>query len=198
MILGEHVKTAVVFLADGFEEVEALSPVDYLRRAGVEVTTLATGKDGLELTGARGIPVRADMKLTDYLAKNISPDLVVVPGGMPGAVNVASCKEANELIKRQLSEKKLIAAICASPAVVLAPTGALEGHKWTCYPGMVDYSPVSASFAEKHVDGVPFVSDGNLVTACGAGAAEEFSMELVRLLCGEEVMTKVKKSTCQR
>ena len=114
MILGEHVKTAVVFLADGFEEVEALSPVDYLRRAGVEVTTLATGKDGLELTGARGIPVRADMKLTDYLAKNISPDLVVVPGGMPGAVNVASCKEANELIKKNPEKRKAIEKLIPS------------------------------------------------------------------------------------
>lgn len=188
-------KQIVVFLADGFEEIEALSPVDYLRRAGAEVITAATGKTGVEVNGAHGIKVIADTTLDEYLNGMKSlPDAVVCPGGMPGAANIAACSKAVELIRRMNESAHLVAAICASPAIVLPVTGALEGKEWTCYPGMQSNA---AEFVSSYRDEV-FVTDGNLVTSRGPGAAEQFAMELVRILCGEDSALKVKTGSCQR
>ncbi len=188
-------KQIVVFLADGFEEIEALSPVDYLRRAGAEVITAATGKTTREVNGAHGITVLADTTLDEYLSGMESlPDAVVCPGGMPGAANIASCGKAIELIRSMNENGRLVAAICASPAIVLPATGSLEGKKWTCYPGM---QANAAEFVSSYSDEV-FVTDGNLVTSRGPGAAEQFAMELVRILCGQETAIKVKTGSCQR
>ena len=190
-------KKVVVFLADGFEEIEALTPVDYLRRAGAEVVLVATGNSSRMVTGAHKIVVSADMTLDSYIAsdKGPLPDAVVVPGGMPGASNIASCRTAVQLISEMNEQKRLVAAICAAPAVVLPATGALKGRKWTCYPGM---SSQAGAFESTHKDGVPFITDGNLVTGRGPGAAEQFAMEIVRLLYGVEVAAKLKTTSCQR
>src|SRR5574344_654511 len=104
-------KTVVVFLADGFEEIEAVTVIDYLRRAGVEVTTLAIGKNNCLINGAHKVTIQADETLSNYISTSNwnLPDAVVLPGGMPGASNIAECKEAVELIKKMNEENKLVA-----------------------------------------------------------------------------------------
>ncbi len=189
-------KTVVVLLADGFEEIEALTPVDYLRRAGCFVVIAAVKDDEL-VEGVHGIKVVADIKLADFV-KNESYkdfDCIVIPGGMPGASNIAQSEQAVNLIKAFVEKGKLIGCICASPAVVLPKTGALEGHKWTCYPSMEEST---GPYKANHIKDQPFVHDGNLVTGRGPGAAEEFSMELVKTLTGQESYVKVKTASLQR
>ncbi len=188
-------KNVLVLLADGFEEIEALTPVDYLRRAGAEVTVAATGKTLRTVDGAHGITVTADITLDSWLDQCSSlPDAVVVPGGMPGASNIAAAKKALELIDAMVSENRLVCAICASPAVVLSKTKALKGKKWTCYPGMQEQA---GEYVNMHTDEA-FVKDGTLITGRGPGAAEQFSMEIVRTMFGEEVFAKIKKASVQR
>ena len=121
-------KKCVVMLADGFEEIEALAPVDLLRRAGVEVITV-----GNELVkGSRGISVASDMSVKDFM-QNLTdenlPDAIVVPGGLNGTKNLASCKTAQELITKMWNNKKLVCAICAAPVIVLSPFGNFEKQK---------------------------------------------------------------------
>ena len=191
----------LVLLADGFEEVEALTPVDYLRRAGVEVTTVSipspTTKDELIVTSSHKIQVIADTTLKAYLSKygeNV-PDLVFCPGGSVGAENLSNCKELLAHLEKCFDNGKFVSAICASPAVVLGKTKIPEGKKWTCYPGM--HKESKENYQNGYEDKV-FVTDGNLITARGAGAAEEFSIELIRLLCGAEAAKKVHDGTIQR
>lgn len=191
-----EMKKAVVFLANGFEEVEALTPVDYLRRSGVEVITVATGTSSRTVEGARKIPVIADMTLETYVSSTAElPDAVIVPGGMPGTVNVSNCSQALMLIDRMLEENRLVCAICAAPALVLSKTKALEGRKWTCYPDMEGEAGVHAA---NHVKDVPFVHSDNVITSRGAGTAEEFAMEIIRELCGEEKKDEIRRGTVQR
>ena len=142
-------KRAIVLLADGFEEVEAITPIDYLRRAGVEVTTVSIG-GSRAVTGSHGIPVTADAVLADIAPEAAAsqsgsapspdasrlPDALLLPGGGVGADNLAASAAAGALITAQLDSGKIVAAICASPAVVLAPLGILKGRRFTCYPGL--------------------------------------------------------------
>ena len=168
-------KTACVLLADGFEEVEAVTPIDYLRRAGVEVRVL--GVTGRSVSGSHGIKIEADLGIEGF---NRDYDCVVVPGGRRGVDNIAASPAAVFLIKRHFSAGRLIAAICAAPAVVLhGACGVLEGRRFTCTPGME--SMVSgAEFVEGRV-----VVDGNLITSRAAGTAGEFSRAIVEALCDE-------------
>lgn len=172
-------KRVVVFLADGFEEVEAVTPIDYLRRAGLEVCTAAVGKSRL-VTGAHGIPVTADAALGELAEKGAGFwDAVLVPGGMPGASNIAASKEAGALLKEMAAAGKWVNAICASPAVVLAPLGLLAGRRFTCYPGME--KQVTDAGARWSADRV--VVDGNIITSRGAGTAAYWAVEIIgRLL----------------
>lgn len=190
-------KKVLVFLAEGFEEIEAVTSIDYLRRAGAEVTVAATGTTNKTVMGAHKVAFVADTTLDSYLAEvgQTLPDAVVVPGGMPGASNIAACTEAIDLITRMNKADKLIAAICAAPAVVLPETGALVGHLWTCYPGMKDRAGILGSMAKEDV---AFITDRNLITGRGPGAAEEFAMEIVRVLFGRDVYLKVRNGACQR
>lgn len=209
-------KQAVVFLADGFEEIEALSPVDYLRRSHqVEVTTVAvpspTMNDPYIVMGSHSIPVIADMNFEEFKA-NFSddsdlPDLIFCPGGMTGSENLAANEEITAYIKKCAAAGKFVSAICAAPAVVLAKTGVLKGKKWTCYPDMEknveQYCGKAASVADVleesvHCSDNPFETDGNVITSRGAGTAEQFAMELVRLLAGCETAEKIRKGTVQR
>ncbi|MCR5252729.1 MAG: DJ-1/PfpI family protein [Treponema sp.] len=194
-------KKAAVFLADGFEEVEALTPVDYLRRAGVEVITVAipspTTKKETIVTGSHKIPVIADTTLKEYLSKygEAVPEMVFCPGGGRGAENLSNCTELLEHLEKCAEKGRYISAICASPAVVLGKTKIPDGKNWTCYPGMqTESNPAYQPNYENKV----FVTDGNLITARGAGAAEEFAMELIRLLCGADVAKKIHDGTVQR
>lgn len=170
-----------VFLADGFEEIEALAPVDLLRRAGVNVETVSIVENRRAVTGARQIPVMSDITLdeVDY----DKADLIVLPGGMPGTTNLASCEKlmakVDEFAKSGDISKR-VAAICAAPARILGQRGLLEGKNATCYPGM-EGEMVGANFIKEKV-----VTDGNITTSRGMGTAVDFGLELVSLLCGED------------
>ena len=199
-------KNVAVFLADGFEEVEAFTPIDYLRRAKANVITV--GVKGMNeyigekktvfiVTSSHGIPVIADISLSEFLKKynEDSIDMLFCPGGGKGAENLANCVELLEFIEKMHKKGKFVSAICASPAVVLGKTSAPKGSKWTCYPNMQNES--DTSFIPNYVD-KPFVTDGNLITGRAAGSSEQFAMELIRLLFGENSAEQIKKATCQR
>lgn len=204
-------KHVAVFLAEGFEEIEALTVVDYLRRAGVHVTTVAVPTQEKQtaavVVGSHAIPITADALLEDYVRSGALPDSVYVPGGMPGAANIGACESALSLIKHCAAAGKLVAAICAAPVVVLAKTRLLSGRRYTCYPGMesqlAQYCGGSAAACEATagstlVSTEPFVLDGNVLTGRGPGAAEQFAMELVRLLTDEATRDTVAHNACQR
>ena len=181
-------KRVIVLLAEGFEEVEAITPIDYLRRAGIEVTTAAVGAK-MTVTGAHRIPVTADTSL-DSLVKEgklaaFEWDGVVVPGGLPGAENLAASKETGAFLREMAGAGKLVAAICASPAMVLFPLGLLEGKKFTCSPGR----EVNVTEAEWKQDRV--VVDGNIITSRGAGTAGDFACAVISKLAGEGEAKKV-------
>ncbi|MCR5724252.1 MAG: DJ-1/PfpI family protein [Treponema sp.] len=207
-------KKVAVLLARGFEEIEALTVVDYLRRAEVDVTMVAIPDRGSVessalVVGSHAIPVVADIQLNAYLysLKNNLPDAVYIPGGMPGAANIAFCESAVNFITDCAVADKLVAAICAAPVVVLAKTGLLAGRKYTCYPGMEEGLPQYCGDDNKMkicmkdstlIRNVPWVYDDSVLTGRGPGAAEEFAMEFVRLLVGEAIADRVKLTSCQR
>ena len=190
-----------VFLANGFEEVEALTPVDYLRRAGAEVFTVAVNdnnsQDNLIIKGSHNIIVVSDITLKDFLNKFSSdlPDCLFCPGGLKGSKNLSETEELLAFLEKANKEGKIISAICAAPALVLGKTSIPSGKKWTCYPGMAEEG--NPDYLNNYTDKV-FVTDGNLVTSRGAGAAEEFAVELIKLLEGNEKAKKVHDSTLQR
>ncbi len=189
-------KSAVVFIADGSEEIEALSPVDYLRRAGVEVCVVAVGTASRTVMMSHNISVNADYTLDSYLSASFPlPDAVVIPGGLPGSVNIAQSDSVISFIDAANDAGKLICSICAAPARVLPRTRVLNGKKWTCYPGEQTNASV---YESKYIEGKAFVHDGNLITGRGPGAAEEFSMEIVKTLCGEDIYSKIKSGSMQR
>ena len=163
---------AVVVLAEGFEEIEAVTPVDVLRRAGVDVVVAGLGRK--KVTGSHGITLTADIRV-----KEIPDDIdaLILPGGLPGAENLAACDALTTLIQTMNANGKIVAAICASPAYVLAPAGVLDGRKATCYPGCEDRFPETTSHFEDNV-----VRDGNIITSRGPGTALEFSLKLVQAL----------------
>ena len=200
----------VVLLAKGFEEIEAITPIDYLRRAGVQVEIAAIPVDGnadLLVQGAHEISVKADLTFDELAMRNDDlPDGVFVPGGMPGAANVGACELAVDFIKKMFEQKKLVSAICAAPVVVLAKTGVLAGRKYTCYPGKKKFEDYCGGKEKADqltagavlVPDQPFVVDQNLITGRGPGAAEQFAMALVEYICGAETAAKVKAASVQR
>lgn len=180
-------KKVLVVLADGFEEIEALTPIDVLRRAKAEVTVAGVGSS--VILGAHGVSVACDC-LVDRCRGPF--DCVVCPGGMPGASNLASCWEVNEHLIRTAASGGLVAAICAAPAVVLGPAGLLEGHEAVCYPGM------EIAFPEfKFGDGRVCVS-GNLITSRGPGCAMEFALAIAEYLFGKEIRERLSESLLVR
>jgi 4-methyl-5(b-hydroxyethyl)-thiazole monophosphate biosynthesis len=188
-------KKAAVLLAAGFEEVEAVTPVDYLRRAGIGVVTAAVGERA-EVAGSHGVPVRADATLEELVKQAgglaglcESLDAVIIPGGMPGASNLAASPGVSALIRAMARDGKLVAAICASPALVLAPLGLLEGRRFTCYPGMEQGLEGAGPWSEGRV-----VTDGNFITSRGAGTAAAFAIAIIGRLAGEAAGTQVARS----
>ena len=182
-------KKAILLLAAGFEEVEAVTPIDYLRRAGIEVTVAAIGGN-LSVKGARGITVNADTALHDL---GQSPqaglyDAVIIPGGMPGAANIAASPEARSLITTMAAGGKLICAICAAPALVLAPLVLLSGRKFTCYPGMEEKAQ-DGNWTDTRV-----AIDGSIITSRGAGTAGEFAIAIIRQLLTEAEGDKIART----
>lgn len=173
----------VVFLAEGFEEVEAVTPIDYLRRSGVEV--LVAGIGSLSPVGARGICIQADVQ-----ADNLSGEFdgVVLPGGMPGSENLAASVDVARITKRIMLNGGMVAAICAAPAVVLGGFGLLSGRNFTCYPGF-ERKVREGNFLAERV-----VVDGNLITSRGAGTAGDFSIALIRHLVGDAEADEIAKA----
>jgi protein deglycase len=182
-------KKVLVLLAEGFEEVEAVTPIDYLRRCGIEVTAAALGKSQA-VKGSHGVQITADALLESLSAgEKLSPsawDGVVVPGGLPGADNLAASKETGVFIKEMAAAGKLICAICAAPARVLSPLGLLKGRDFTCYPGEEEkvISQSSASYGARWKED-RVVIDGSFITSRGAGTAGEFACAVAEKLTGE-------------
>lgn len=177
-------KKILVPLAEGFEMVEALSIVDVFRRAGAVVDVAAVGET-LQVTSSHQVPVIADKYIAD--CKDVEYDLIVLPGGIPGADNLKKSEQLAQMLKKQNEEEKLYGAICASPAVVLENQGLLEGKQATCHPLFVEKLP-----ADKHVD-KNVVFDKNCVTSRGAGTSIEFGLELVGIVMGAEKRQEVSK-----
>lgn len=163
-----------VYLADGFEEVEALTVVDLLRRAGID-TDMVSVMDTKEVTGARKIPVLADC----LFEQQETPDVIVLPGGMPGTLNLKAHAGLRAQIEAHHAAGGLLAAICAAPTIY-GEMGLLKGKKATCYPGMED-GLVDAVWEEKKV-----AVDGKFVTSRGVGTALDFALTLVSILKDEE------------
>jgi 4-methyl-5(b-hydroxyethyl)-thiazole monophosphate biosynthesis len=182
-------KKALVFLAEGFEEVEAVTPIDYLRRAGVEVVVVSIGQ-AAQVQGSHGIRINADSVLAAW-ERSLDPadwDAVVLPGGGKGAENLAASAAVGGFVTAMAKAGKLVCAICASPAVVLAPLGLLKSRVFTCFPGMEER--VSGAFWKE--DRV--VSDGSLITSRGAGTAGEFAAAIAGKLLGEAEAGKLARS----
>jgi 4-methyl-5(b-hydroxyethyl)-thiazole monophosphate biosynthesis len=181
-------KKALVVLADGFEEIEAVTVIDVLRRAGVHVT--AAGLDQARVKGSRGVIVEADLTL-DAIAGDF--DALVLPGGGTGASNLAASKKVNDIIREFDRSKKLVAAICAAPSVVLGPSGILKGKNVTGYPGMLDGFDKDTKYREDDV-----VCDGNIITSRGPATALLFALAIAEKLVGKDIADKVRKATLQQ
>ncbi len=171
----------LVPVADGSEEIETVTIIDVLRRAGADVTVASV--DGLQITASRGVKLVADCLIGD--CRDRKYDLVVLPGGMPGAEHLRDNAVLKEILVQQSSAGQLFGAICAAPAVVLEPHGLLRNRKATCHPGHVQHL-LDPSAAD-----APVVVDGNCVTSQGPGTALAFALKLVELLFGREKMETV-------
>lgn len=172
-----------LFLANGFEEIEALAPLDLLRRAGLEVTTVGIGGDMIR--GSHGITVAAD--IPDGLFADAAPDMVILPGGMPGSKNLDESRTVDAALKAAARRGALIAAICAAP-MVLGHRGLLEGRRATCFPGF-EQELTGAVVSPERV-----VRDGNIITAAGMGVALEFGLALVEALKGTDAATELRRA----
>lgn len=172
-----------VFLADGFEEIEALAPCDLLRRA--EVETCLVGVSGKRITGAHGICIEADKTVFDISADD-DFEMIVLPGGSVGTQNLAKSEEVGRFIERAAERGRYVAAICAAPTI-LGERGLLEGKCAVCYPGL-EKKLIGATVSAKDV-----VCDDIFVTARGMGVSVEFGLMLVGLLCGDDTATKLRE-----
>lgn len=173
-----------IFLADGFEEIEALCPYDLLLRAGIPTKTVSINDTTL-VTGTHGIKVHADITLGE-----MGDDIlgVMLPGGLPGADNLNACEKVQEYLAKANTEGKLISAICAAP-YVLGQAGYLNGKYATCFPGFEDKLTGAVYCGDK------VVCDGNVITAKGMGAAFEFGIEIIKYYKGEDFAKEIAAKT---
>ena len=170
-----------ILLADGFEEIEALTPLDMLRRANLDVKSVSITENAL-VTGSHGISVIADMTRDELDLSRI--DFVIFPGGMPGAKNLDSCDLTDKIIEAVNKNGGRFAAICAAP-LVLGRRGMLKGKTACCYPGF------ESELIGAKVSYEPCVTDGNITTARGMGAALDFAEEIITLISGKELCDKL-------
>lgn len=179
-------KTALVLLAQGFEEVEALTPVDYLRRAGIDAKTVSVAGP-LAVSGARGIVVSADLPFDRRPAEF---DCLILPGGMPGTKNLATHEGTVALVQESVAAGRLVGAICAAPALVLGlAAGVLGGKAYTCHPDLEEERGFGGLFKPERV-----VRDGNIITSRAAGTAGEFALALIEALAGGDAASKIAKA----
>lgn len=175
------------FLADGFEEIEAITTVDMIRRAGIEISTVAVTDDkSVTVCGAHNIPVVADMHIDDC-TQNDSLTGVFLPGGMPGTTNLDNSQKVREFISFCAENDRYIFAICAAPSV-LGHMGLLEGKKATCYPGFEGELKGADYTAE------PAVQDGKIITGKGPGVTVEFASMIITALMSEAVAADLRSA----
>ncbi|MCM1246300.1 MAG: DJ-1/PfpI family protein [Roseburia sp.] len=176
-------KKAVMLFANGFEEVEALMTADILMRGGVEVT-LASITEEMEVTGSHGIRVGMDavMEQVDFAGQ----DAVLIPGGMPGTLNLGDSKKVTGVLTEMHEAGKIVGAICAAPSV-LGQCGMLKGKRATCYPGFEE-KLTGAEFVDEKA-----VVDGNVVTSRGLGTSMEFGFALLEVLVSKEKAEEIRK-----
>jgi len=177
-----------VFLAEGFETVEALAPVDVMRRAGIEVNTVSI-TDERRVKSKQGITVEADITLAEADADGAL--MLMLPGGLPGADNLFACKELCNALLRAAGDGRYIAAICAAPYIP-GRLGILKGRRATCYPGFE--GDLDGAFAT----GERVTRDGNILTGIGMGAAVEFGLAAVAMLAGDEKAKEIAKGIIER
>lgn len=171
-----------VFLADGFEDIEALAPIDILRRANVDVKTV--GVTSKEVTSSHGVTVKADISVSD-IKLDSDLELIVLPGGMPGTLNLEASVGVQKAIDFCAANDKYIAAICAAPSI-LGHKGLLKGKKATCFPGF-EKDLVGADACSDLV-----VIDGKFITGKGPGACIEFGLKLAEILVSADVALNIK------
>lgn len=177
-----NTKTALVPVANGTEDIESVTIIDVLRRAGIKVTVASVERD-ITVTCAHGIRIVADALLADVAAQDF--DLIVLPGGMPGAERLRDSPALIAMLKKQDARGALFGAICASPGVVLATHGLIGSRRATAYPGFEKLLPPGV------MQEAAVVRDGNLVTSRGPATAMPFALALVEALCGKEKATQV-------
>lgn len=183
-------KSVLVFLAAGFEEVEALTVVDYLRRAGAQVLMVSVSGEET-VTGSHGISVQTGALITAVDAD--TADALVLPGGMPGSKNLAASPELDAILRRFDNQGKLICAICAAPAVVLGSKGLLDGKTFTCYPGTESGVRCGEGFARWSPEKV--VVCGGVITSRGPGTAGLFALKIIEALFGGDAAQKIAEQT---
>ena len=171
-----------MLLGTGFEETEAIAPLDLLRRAGVSVATV--GLNGKTIYGGHGIGVTADMEIGEMDLTNL--DMIILPGGLGGVASIRACTAAMEAIRFAWENGKYVAAICAGPTV-LADLGITDGKNATCYPGWESQMGIANMVCEAAV------RDGKLITGTSAGCAIPFGLALIAALKGEEKAKEVEK-----
>lgn len=169
-----------VFLAPGFEEIEALATVDVLRRAGEEVLTVGVTEN--VICGSHHIPVTTDTTIAQL--PEGCPDVIVLPGGMPGTLNLEACAQLQEMIRTAEREGKILAAICAAPSI-FGHMGLLKDRAATCYPGF-EQELIGAKYVKQKV-----CHDGQIITANGAGSAIEFALEIVQAIQNKEAADRI-------
>ncbi len=173
-----------LFLADGFEEIEALCVLDFLRRAKIETKTV--GISGKITTGSHGIAVIADVEAQDMTGEE-DFDMVILPGGLPGANNLDNSPLVDKFLKRAVSEDKFISAICAAP-FILGKRGILNGKQACCYPGF-EKELLGANVLESGC-----VRDGKIITARAMGKSHDFALEIIEALAGKETREQLSKA----
>ncbi len=174
-----------VFLANGFEEMEAIAPIDLLRRAELTVVTVAVGADTKTITGAHGISINAD--ITEQQVDLTDIEMAVLPGGMPGTLNLEKSAVVKAVLRHCKQHNIKIGAICAAPSV-LGHMGLLDGVTATCFEGF-ESQLTGANYSSRHV-----CCDRNIITARGAGVSVEFALKLVEVLCGAPKANLLRKS----
>lgn len=172
-----------VFLAQGFEEMEALTPVDLLRRCEIEVNMVGVGAP--VVTGAHGISVVCNMTVDQVVMRDV--DAIVLPGGMPGTLNLEKSETMKVIIQTAVEMGIPVGAICAAPSI-LGHMGLLEGKKAVCFPGF-EQELTGAEYTDE-----PVVVDGSIITSKGAGTACQFSFALAEAVCGHQKMASVRRS----
>ena len=178
----------VVVLAPGFEEIEAVTPIDVLRRAGLDVVVAGVGATAVQ--GAHGVTYQCDIALEDIQS---TPRAIVLPGGLPGSENLGNSGAVKELTLKVHESGGICAAICAAPAYTLAKFGVLNGRTATCYPSFEKEFDSSTKPSEDRV-----VVDGNIVTSRGPGTSLEFSLKLAEILAGPSTAKEIQDQMLAR